>query len=170
MAGKPLAAFVLSLLGGLWIALAALLIDALTFSLLLSFLGILGFAFGAAIVYNAFVLYSHPRQAHDRGVVIVILSVLGVVTAFGGFLIGLILGTVGGALAVEWEPHRTMYAPYGPPPPAFATVELGGSAPQSGLQRPRAAEEQRPAVCRSCGVPLPQAATFCPDCGIRTIP
>ncbi len=179
MRERPVIPFALSLLGGLYIATAAVLVDVFTFDVFGLLLGLLGLGFGASVVYNACMLYLHPRERVSRGIVIVVLSLLSLVTAVGGFYVGLILGVIGGALAIRWEPPRV---PYFVPPPAFQRrdvtraafppVEAGtetasareqGKRPPSGLALPAS-------FCVNCGVALPEGAASCPACGARLDP
>jgi hypothetical protein len=69
------------------------------------FLGLLGLIFGAIVIISAFMLNSKPEQHSTWGTLIVIFSVLSIFgSAMGGFGIGLILGLIGGILAITWKP------------------------------------------------------------------
>jgi len=62
---------------------------------------------GLIVFILAFVLYAFPRYAFPFGTVIIVVSVIsGFFFGFGFCLIGLVLGVVGGSLAVTWKPPR----------------------------------------------------------------
>lgn len=107
MSEKPTTAFLLSLIGGIFVLLGGLLWAAL--GTLLAFFTGLGFLlyafllFGIVIIVGSVMLNSKPRSAKTWGIVILILGVLslfGIVTTLGG-----ILAIAGGALALSWRPQ-----------------------------------------------------------------
>lgn len=66
---------------------------------------------GLIVFIMAFILYAFPRHTFPLGTVIIVVSVISVFFfGFGFFLIGLILGVIGGSLAVTWKPPR-IYPP-----------------------------------------------------------
>ena len=65
---------------------------------------IIGLASGALVILGAVMLYSRPFEKDLWGVVIIAFSILGILGGMGGFMIGLVLGIVGGALALAWNP------------------------------------------------------------------
>ncbi len=70
-------------------------------------IGILGLIFGAIVIISAIMLNSKPEQHSTWGILIVAFSVLSVFGgAMGGFGIGLVLGLIGGILAITWK-HTT---------------------------------------------------------------
>jgi hypothetical protein len=72
------------------------------------FLGVLGLIFGVIVVISAVMLNSRPQEHTTWGVLIIIFSVLSVFgSAIGGFGLGLILGIIGGILAMTWKPPAT---------------------------------------------------------------
>jgi hypothetical protein len=72
------------------------------------FLGVLGLIFGLIVIISALMLNSKPEQHSTWGTLIVIFSVLSVFgSAMGGFGIGLVLGVIGGILAITWKPPQT---------------------------------------------------------------
>lgn len=74
----------------------------------LGFLGILGLIFGAIVVISALMLNRKPQEHSKWGVLIVIFSVLSIFgSAMGGFGVGLILGLIGGVLAITWKSPQT---------------------------------------------------------------
>jgi hypothetical protein len=114
---KPSTAFILSLIGGIFVLLGGLIWAAIgTFIAFLSFgAGFLLYVFlifGIIIIIGAFMFNSKPASARTWGIVILLLgifSLFGVITALGG-----ILSIVGGALALSWSPRQQ-------PPPAPPT-------------------------------------------------
>lgn len=63
--------------------------------------GILGLIFGAIVIVSALMLNRKPEQHSTWGILIVIFSVLSLLGgAMGGFGVGLVLGLIGGILAI----------------------------------------------------------------------
>ncbi len=70
--------------------------------------GVLGLIFGTIVIISAVMLNSKPQEHTTWGILIIIFSVLSVFgSAMGGFGIGLVLGLIGGALAIAWKPLET---------------------------------------------------------------
>jgi len=67
-------------------------------------MGILGLIFGIVVVISALLLNSNPGEHTKWGTLILIFSLLSIMGGMGGWLIGLILGVVGGVLAITWKP------------------------------------------------------------------
>ena len=61
-----------------------------------------GLVSGAAIVTSAYMLYNKPSQAQTWGTIILVFALVSILSA-GGFIIGALLGTVGGLLALTWR-------------------------------------------------------------------
>jgi hypothetical protein len=125
---KPTAAFLLSLVGGVFILLGGGamsmfggfagmmggyrgmmgnqysgygMMGGLGFGLF----GILGLIFGVIVIISALMLNSKPQEHSTWGTLIVLFSVLSVFgSMMGGFGVGLILGLIGGILAITWKP------------------------------------------------------------------
>jgi hypothetical protein len=74
------------------------------FPQLVSFVGILGIIFGVIVIVSAVMLNRRPRQHQIWGVLILIFSILSVFGGMAGYLVGLVLGILGGALAIAWKP------------------------------------------------------------------
>ena len=181
MAEKPTAAFVLSLLAGIFILLGGALLAAIG-AAIFAFVpavglvfGVVGLVFGILVLVGAVMLYTHPDQHVTWGVIILVFSILSIFTALGGFLIGLILGIIGGALAIAWKPRAVMFpgygagypagfGTYGPPPPV---APPGYAAAPSSAQASQPITPEAPAFCQNCGTPLSPGVQFCPSCGTK---
>jgi hypothetical protein len=123
MSEKPSTAFIISLLGGIFVIVGGLVWAAVGTLLAIFFgLGFLLYAFlvfGIVILIGAVMMNSHPRSAHTWGIVILLLgifSLVGITTTLGG-----LLAIVGGALALSWNPTREPSAPIYPAPSAAAS-------------------------------------------------
>jgi len=69
------------------------------------FMGILGLVVGIVVIISAVLLYNRPGEHAAWGVLILIFSVLSLFgSMMGGFGVGLILGVIGGILAILWKP------------------------------------------------------------------
>jgi len=134
---RAVAPFVLSLIGGVFILLGAIVTSMFTFgsaaivgsmsSSMSGMMGgmsgqtgmgmmiggmmgvypifsIVGLASGAVVILGAVMLYSRPFEKDLWGAVITAFSILGILGGMGGFMIGLVLGVVGGVLALAWNP------------------------------------------------------------------
>ena len=122
---RPTTAFVLSLVGGVFILLSGGMmstIGSFGFGGMMGFggmggmmgwtgfglFGILGLIFGVIVVISAIMLNSKPQEHATWGTLIVLFSVLSIFGgAMGGFGVGLILGLIGGVLALTWKPTET---------------------------------------------------------------
>jgi len=70
--------------------------------------GVLGLIFGAIVTISALMLNSKPQQHSTWGTLIIIFSVLSIFgSMMAGFGIGLILGLIGGILAITWKPQSS---------------------------------------------------------------
>jgi len=71
--------------------------------------GIAGILFGISVIIAALMLYNNPAHHSNWGLVILILSLLSIFgSSMAGFGIGLILGVIGGILALSWRPPTTV--------------------------------------------------------------
>jgi hypothetical protein len=67
--------------------------------------GLVGVLFGVAVVAGAVMLHHNPAEHSKWGLIILIFSVLSIFgSAMGGFGIGLVFGIIGGILALTWKP------------------------------------------------------------------
>lgn len=127
MERQPTAAFILTLLAGLWmLAMGGMMYGmgpgfvegggswmwghGMMRGMMPGFGFGLGFPwFGAAagivLLIGSVFLYSRPEQSRTWGFVILVVSALNVLVGMGGLLAGA-LGVVGGSLAIAWKPGR----------------------------------------------------------------
>ena len=61
-----------------------------------------GLISGAAILIAAYMLYNNPAQAQIWGTIVLAFSITSLLS-MGGFLVGALLGLVGGILALTWR-------------------------------------------------------------------
>ena len=64
----------------------------------------LGLIFGALVLLGAIMLHSKPANKKAWGIIVIVFSIPSVITG-GGFIIGFILGIIGGAKALSWKPE-----------------------------------------------------------------
>jgi hypothetical protein len=126
MGEKPTAAFVLSLLGAIFIILGGLVYMVL-FSFIGSvfdfigmggvgdifvIMGVLGLIWGILVLVGALMMNSgDPGKVRTGSVLVLVFSIISWFGAAGGFVIGFILGLIGAILGLTWKPERR------PPPP-----------------------------------------------------
>jgi hypothetical protein len=112
---KPTAAFVVSLIAGIFILLNGIVIAAIgaLFAVFFPGMGILlaaiGLIFGIIVLIGAVLLWMNPQMHVGAGVIVLLFSLFSIVIG-GGFIIGLILGIVGGILGIVWKPPAPMQA------------------------------------------------------------
>lgn len=68
----------------------------------LSTFSVLGLVSGIVIVASALMLQNRPSEAKTWGTLILVFSVVSLF-GMGGFIIGAILGIIGGILALTWK-------------------------------------------------------------------
>jgi len=66
-------------------------------------MGIFGLVSGALVLVSAVKLLSSPGQTRTWSILILVFSVLSFI-GMGGFVVGAVLGIVGGALVLKWKP------------------------------------------------------------------
>jgi len=71
------------------------------------FMGIPGVIFGVVLIVGSVMLIQRPRQHETWGILILVFSILSIFGGVAGCLLGLVLGIVGGALAIAWKPATT---------------------------------------------------------------
>jgi len=75
-------------------------------------IGLFGLASGIIVLTSAILLMAVPSQRRTWGVLILVFSILSFL-GIGGFVIGAILGIVGGILALRWKPPVQQDEPRG---------------------------------------------------------
>jgi hypothetical protein len=130
---RPQIAFILSLIGGILILLAGIVcclwfgVDGLSVGGMMGGLGgmmggyygmmgslgvpfsfmsgfsLIGLISGILVIIGAIMLNVRPTEHTSWGVVILVFSIISFLGT-GGFLIGAVLGIVGGVLALNWKP------------------------------------------------------------------
>ncbi len=129
-AGKRLAtaAFALSLVAAISILINGIFIAALgaiigaVFPELGILFAVIGLVFGIIVLVGAIMMWSYLALHVTWGVIVLLFSIFSIVIG-GGFILGLILGLVGGILAIVWKPPVMMAPPWMPPMPAVRTAD-----------------------------------------------
>jgi hypothetical protein len=136
----PSTAFVLSLIGGIFILLAGI-----ATAILYAFVGgilsvlpglgglgalfialaVVAVLFGLIIIFGAFMMRAKPSSSKMWGAIILVLALLSWVGG-GGFVIGFILALIGGILALVWHPPPAPQAAWGQPAAPVAPAAPGG--------------------------------------------
>lgn len=93
------------LIGGAIVATAGAIIAAFVPGVGLAIVGV-AIVCGLLTLIGAIMLYVSPNQAQLWGIIVIVFSIISLFFCLGGFIIGMILGIVGGALAIAWKPTR----------------------------------------------------------------
>ncbi len=139
---KPTTAFVLAFIGAIFILIGGILmaaVGALVAELfpVVGALLALGLVIGIIVLISAVMLYVNPEHKVAWGVITIVFSIISFFfNILGGFIVGMILGIVGGALGIAWKPSP----PVAPSPP---------------IKR----------ICPKCGRVITEEVKFCPHCG-----
>ena len=147
----PSTAYILSLIGGIFILLAGLAFAALYAAVgavvfvfipglgaLLLGLAVASILFGLIIIVGAVMLRSRPESAKMWGVIIIVLAIISLFGSAGGFFIGFILALIGGIMAIVWHPPPAPQAAWGTQPMAPTMGGPQGSPGWGGQQPPAA--------------------------------
>lgn len=65
---------------------------------------VIGFIFGTLVVLTGVLALAAPELSTPIGMTGIALSILGIIGALGGLLVGTILGIAGGSLLIAWQP------------------------------------------------------------------
>ncbi len=143
---RPSGAYVLSLIGGIFIIIGAILVVLMGVLIggyafypfyagggVMFGFGIVGLVFGILIVIGAVMAYDNPKHCKSWGTLILVFSILSWFFALAGFLVGFLLALIGGILFLDWKPSAQRYS---------------GSR-----------------LCMSCGRVIPYYYMACPYCG-----
>jgi hypothetical protein len=133
--GYPKIASILALVGGILIILSGILLMAVSAFILphldytnldtpprltsasipglvsgmVGVMGLLGLVSGAIVLVSAVMLLTNPSRRRTWGVLILVFSIMSFL-GLGGFIVGAILGILGGILILRWKPPN----PVGP--------------------------------------------------------
>ncbi|MEM0118134.1 MAG: DUF6114 domain-containing protein [Conexivisphaerales archaeon] len=105
----PNEAYILSLIGGIFVLIGAIVVTlagaALTFFLLGigAIIGVFGLIWGIVLIYFAGKLKSDPAGHTTYGALIVVFSLLSWFGSYGGLVIGFLLCLIGGIMAIALE-------------------------------------------------------------------
>jgi hypothetical protein len=131
--------------------------------------GVLGILIGAILITCGLLLWFNPAQRLFYSIVAVLLAVAALIASnLGGFLIGTILGIIGGSLGFAWTPlppgtevrHRARRPAASPPRPGRGTI-IGGNillsllALLTSLLHPGSAQQPTTAPTPACSTPAP---------------
>ncbi len=98
--------------GGLWTILGGLLmalgpLTAIKVILVAGTTVLFGILVGVIVVAMGLFLWFTPQLRQMAGILAVLFSLVSLITSdYGGFVIGLLLGTIGGAMGFAWAPVR----------------------------------------------------------------
>jgi len=108
---RPLWGSVITILSGVMILWVPLNLYLSTF--LPGSIAIIGLLFGGLITLIGIIAIFFPNASKILGIFTIFLSILSVIGALGGFLVGTLFGIVGGALLLAWrlEPVKVKTAP-----------------------------------------------------------
>lgn len=67
---------------------------------------VIGFAWGALMILCGVLALSSPKLSTPIGVAGIAFSILSIIGALGGLLVGIILGIAGGSLLISWSPDE----------------------------------------------------------------
>lgn len=70
-----------------------------------------GFFLGGIVFLSGIMAYIMPKLSTLLGVMMIFAAVLSIMGALGGFLIGTILGIIGGSLCIAWRPFPKAVVP-----------------------------------------------------------
>ena len=116
---------IITLSGVLFVAVSALILPNLTYSNVnfpqglpasampglvsgfVGLMGIFGLVSGAIVLVSAMKLLTSSGQTRTWSILILVFSVLSLI-GMGGFIVGAVLGLVGGALVLKWEPQALL--------------------------------------------------------------
>ena len=98
---RPLSGAIITIFSGLMILWVPLNLYLSTF--LPGSIAIIGLLFGGMITLIGIVALFFPNASKILGIFTIFLSILSVIGALGGFLIGTLFGIIGGALLMAWN-------------------------------------------------------------------
>jgi hypothetical protein len=122
---RPLAAAILTIVGGTFIAIGGIVLATIGTILAItiglhSALFYVGLVAGLLTIAMGGLMLLVPSANTVLGIATIVLAVISIPFAFGGFVIGFLLALFGGVLATLWKPlvvRRREAVPSGPAPP-----------------------------------------------------
>jgi hypothetical protein len=166
MSSKPTVAFALSIVGGVFVLIGAeamrvignflsFLPFAGTASNTISLLGDIGLLSGVLMLVGSIMMYLKPGHHGIWGALVLVGSIVSWIGAFGGVVMGFVLGLVGGILGIAWKPSGL-----------DANVTMRNVTSLSSQRQQTVTQQQQGgSFCSSCGSPLPSGARVCNACG-----
>ncbi len=158
---KPTAAFVLSLIGGIFMLISGALLT-IGFSFLLgglgAIIGAVGLVFGLIVLIGSILLYQNPQSHTMWGIIILILAIIDLPGVWG-FGIGSLLAFIGAILALVYKPQM---GPTMMPGQQMGQMPMGGTGYMGTATPPMG---QMGTTCKNCGASIPAGAIRCPSCG-----
>ena len=70
-------------------------------------IAVFGLVCGIIVTMSAVLLRLKPNQRQTWGILVLVFSILGFFGGFGGFIVGSVLGIVGGIMTLRWKPPPT---------------------------------------------------------------
>ncbi len=156
---RPSSAFALSLASGILVVVGSLVLILLSFGFI-SFLWLLALVFGTIILFASVLLYARPAEHAIWGVIILVFACLSII-GFGGFVAGMVLGIIGGALGIAWRPEGPAFGGGYAAGPGYLPY---GGAPMAG---PHGVPVTPFRMCMGCGRWIPWTFNVCPLCGTQ---
>jgi hypothetical protein len=129
---RPFWAGVLLAAAGVELLMIPLPMDSMGLILHIGTGGVLGILIGAILIACALLLWFNPAQRIFYSIVAVLLAIAALVASnLGGFLIGTLLGVVGGSMGFAWTPVRGG-RDLGPGPDLAGAEDVPGPPPPAG--------------------------------------
>jgi hypothetical protein len=103
---RPFTGSLLTLISGsliLWVPL-----NLIVKAFLPGTVSVIGILFGGMILLLGAMALFFPQFSKVFGIIIIFLSILSIIGALGGFLIGTLLGITGGSLMIAWNPSAPL--------------------------------------------------------------
>jgi zinc-ribbon domain len=167
LAEKPTAAFVLSLIGGIFMLIGGIIVASVgaIFTSVIGgvgvVLGLVGVVFAVIVIVGSIMLYSNPGSHTIWGVIILILSIIDLPGVWG-IGIGSLLAFIGAILALVFKPSMMPNMMPGQP---MGSYPMGAMGPMGAAPPPPPMGGQMNMFCKNCGASLPAGAARCPSCG-----
>lgn len=100
-----------------------------------------GFVWGALMVGTGVLALADPRLSTAAGIGGIAFSILSILGALGGMLVGIVVGIVGGSLLISWQPESEAVES-SPTPATVGQTTTAGQQRSFGWQRDQGLEEE----------------------------